>query len=250
MKNLWRIEQQYQLISPTAEQIKPVCPHLTDIQLKELLNVGTETYLALPPVLVKGAFRIAKYVPAPEGSRSLPYFRILPECGRLSQIGRGNNYQYLDQATNYAWRQWGPKLVRENWVASQTVYLLHANSDRQLPQDDDRRSHASAKTKHIIWVGLKHRPGRPYSDMEDSLEGWDELIACCTTNRVEGLEIEGNLGSIRAFNCIICGGVLNSKGCYSQDCRNRTSESSVTIAFGYWRSPLPPKLMKAAKIIT
>lgn len=215
------------------EQIQAVCPHLTVTQIAELLVKNS--YFALPPVRVRGAFQVASVYCNGNGSFNftISYAARTPASYASQDMypyhgDVFNDYDFMGEAMAYAEANWPEDLVLDDWVDFQNVYL-----DEPV---DPAEYAVGRRTIHLT-------TNRPWNyminDRSAPLETlWDASIVHATLDRFEGAELKGGRGGYTNFNCFLCGGGLGLSGCHR--CKRRFKDDGYRCGAS---TPLASKLV-------
>lgn len=230
------------ITDPAVEQMLAVCPHLTMGQVLEGLMGEGGGHIALPPVLIRGAFQTASYTrgypehTVPAGFRAGGRGGRTPESYATGQhVDSSPHYRFVREAIVYAEEHWDEHLIRDTWVGFVTVLV-------QDPTDlAEGAFDSSPKTKRTVAVGLACSWGELTGNRrQPEVDRWNGAITVATVDPLEGSEIKGDRAGFTLFNCARCGGGLDQTFCHG--CGVRYPEGDVR--FPGWSTPLPPKLVE------
>lgn len=228
--------------NPTPEDMALVCPHLTQEQAVaafEPKGDNLSSYVACPPVRIRGAFQIVNFTKkftASDGKICPPHLSwAFASRTRESYKDKRSHgdifhpYKWMEEAISYAEEHWGDELVLDNWASHIAIYV-------QDPSDLTERE--TPKTKAVVYFTTD----REWNDIIDRSKPKSEVIndniVIATLNRLEGNELKGGRGSYTHFNCAYCSAGLGGSGC--TECGHRFRDDHFRSG---WYTPLPKKLV-------
>jgi hypothetical protein len=205
--------------NPTEEQMLSVCPHLTREQAIGTLTASDGHIVALPPLKIRGSFRLAWYFPhfRHDGCDFETSFQGGQASKRtLESYADGmphgdvfGDAPFMEQAMAYAEEHWPEELVLDDWVDYQLVHV-------QDPTDLVRGSlNPTPRTKFAIGLGLN----RSWNDVHDDgsvprVQQWDDAISITSLDPLVSEEFRGGRGGASSYNCARCGGGLGLTTCH------------------------------------
>lgn len=212
----------------TIKELRLICPYINDLDFHTLVHYQTITAIALPPVKVKGKYKVAVL------NRN--------EYGyELQWMGIGQTITHVDfaaEAIAYAESMWPEELIETNWVDVQRIDLCNPTHPNPL----------SGEPGYVasLYVALSYM----WNDIETDwahrsilsrLLSWDNAIYFATAIQAEGEELAGEYHQVSLHqNCSLCGGGLALNTC------SGCGFTYQSITNG-WDTPLPPKLVNMLK---
>jgi hypothetical protein len=210
--------QRARFVKLTAEELRKSMPHLSNFNF-ELITSYRIVTLALPPIRLKGSFRVV----------------VLNRTGHeyqlqwISNTDRVTSFAFASDAVTYAEQTWPEQLIEDSWVDVQHIQLCDPT------HLDLFKSPSPVMTLYVTllrsWKEIEGNTSRPL------YQSWNNVIQYITTNPIEGEEYAGWQHTVHnRRNCSFCGGGLDTYAC------SGCSFSYRAIKNG-WRVPLAPQLV-------
>lgn len=216
-ENYRRTLGQLPIVNPTVKDFAAILPHVsTELVEEAIANTDPEKglYMATPPIRVKRGYLVVSYYKYKKTPRLDLAFskRTIESYSDLKAHG-DVFYESLfeDEAMNFAEKNWGSRLILDNWRDYGTINLQDPSklNDRGYP-----------KTIRIInfttyrpWNDLFNDHSQPISIQ------WNYCLAQYTLDSIEGMELKGGRGGYIEYNCAYCGhglGLTSCEGCGHQ----------------------------------
>lgn len=116
--------------NPTPEDMAAMCPHLTLEQAVDAFTKGSEriSFVACPPLRIRGAFQIVSYFRAKDGNPSQLKWSYASRTLQSYADGepRGDvfcEYKYMEEAMKFAEENWGGELILDTWESVVEIYV-------------------------------------------------------------------------------------------------------------------------------
>jgi hypothetical protein len=218
--DFWQRDRVHDL---TVEELRLICPHISEIDFHALIHHQTITAIALPPVKVKGKYKVVVL------NRNEHGFE-------LQWMGIGEKITHVDFATEaiaYAEHMWPEELIEINWVDVQRIDLCNPT----LPGLSGEPGYVAS-----LYIALSHTwddigADLVYRRIPSLFQGWNDAIYFATTIQAEGEELANEYYQILVYqNCSLCGGGLALTACTGCGFTYRPITNS-------WDVPLPAKLV-------
>lgn len=237
--------------NPTAEDMAMLCPHLTKEQAVVAFS-GESSYVACPPLRVRGAFQIVSlrgewaesvYVRTAgklvvSGTKVHPPKLDYSYAGRTPQSyadGKSHGdvftvYAHMNEAIKFAEDNWGDQLILDTWdnVVEFTIQDPSDLYDNGYP-----------KTAAILyacirgdWNDICNNGSKPRSALID------ESLVEITLDKMIRHELKGGRGGYTDYNCAYCGSGLGLTGCGG--CGHHFRDDHYRSG---WNTPLTRKMV-------
>jgi hypothetical protein len=220
--------------NPTLEQIMGVCPHMTNNEIKQLIDTCDETgrtaYLATPPLMVASEYHIVSYIPIGIRDDQHSHLTVSYNIGKMKDCEQNpsNSYPYAIRAMEYAKQNWSENLT-ENISSNFGTFIIK-----------DPKCHWYPKTKFVIYVSLNQTWKNILNDHDKpSWKALDDAIADITFNYFEGIELRCDRDREWRFFCSRCGHGFSLNICTG--CGEWFDDDQQHM-YGY-PFPMPPKLV-------
>lgn len=211
--------QQGRFVKLTREELRKACPHLNNTFF-ELVTSYRAMTLALPPIRVRGSFRVA-VLHRTDDEYLLRW---------ISNTKRVASFTFASSAVAHAEQMWPEELVDDDWVDVQHIQLCDPTQLNPL------NTPTPVATLHVTlsrsWEEIAEDTDQPL------YQRWNDAIQRITTDPVEGEEYGGQEHTVHhRRNCSFCGGGLDTNACSGCGFSYRSIRGS-------WRVPLAPKLVE------
>ena len=220
------------------DQLRSLCPHLADEALLSLLGQakeGAKVRIAVPPLLVRGAFHILEFGRPNRGNLAGQLCTYIPDVGRTAESYEGDgggrwkhvidpgaptSLQFVSEALAFARTNWGSELIVDDWRGFRKIYVMDPGA---------QNSEGFPPTRYVLSYTLVGEDGSTIGRITHQAEISAELCG-------------GHATSImREYNCARCSGGFQVDHCTGCDAKFKCDPESP-ISY----TALPPELVQYA----
>jgi hypothetical protein len=226
-KYIHNVLQLKKVAHPGPTTLARAIPHIADVDhVFALLRTGES--IALPPVLVEGAFWRFQLNGGLASCRTLGSF--VPEAVKNDNLSSA--YPFVNEAIAYAGQHWPASLIRDTSMASAWFDL----------QDPSQPNEAAGGATTILSIGaLLTAPTEVAYKTERPARVFDDLIIRASAHPLERHELRHRTAAIIRI-CALCAHWLERDRCPGCE---RTFPYEGSVGFGML--PLPEKAIAAAE---
>ncbi len=233
-RNLTILEEKSAKVTTVAD-VKKYCPHLSDEQIKELMDIAFHqrgVLFATPSVMIKGSFHVLRLSSDMkiEGNNlskqtkvALKLQYVYHQKTKESYPDHKSHkdvfidYNFSKEAMSFAEANWSKSLMLNHWSDYGRVVLQDPVDLHNYEQSDGDFKHIynnSPKTKAVIhWV-----TNRSWNEIRSNgsikIEYlWDKAIEMFTLNPIIGKELQGGTDGHELYHCSRCSEGLKISSC-------------------------------------
>jgi hypothetical protein len=191
------------IVNPTDQDMISLCPHLSpEVAIREFRE-GTH-WLALPPVIVDGAFQIVRFYEGGKTQMPPPHDVHQPDLdlsgsGRLGVSDSAGRVRFAEEAVDFARKNWKEQLRTDDWIQIIEYRLIDLATFHTI------RRATLTMNRDLNEIINDHTA--PFSQQIQL------ATMFATTDPLQATELRGGRASHNLDCCQYCGGGLTYAAC-------------------------------------